>query len=361
MRVNKCDGSNSYSLLSGGVALVRAAFYQIATFANVSELNDPGNIIVVNVTLLMLLALFWACLSFAQSSMSSQAAIGSGLTASTLKNLNYDQLPHFGVLPPGKTDHARGKGLILMGIAATSFGKGNWVQAHGLLGTSMLECGVLECNAYRSLFGFDRGGAGGKMSETLEMDNGLLLRGGTKAVVGNSIILRREMVMYSASRHLRGRFIYNRAGNYGRDYSPQPGRDAQELISDLRLGVKVYDELHKKGYRDETLECVLGTAYAVLMFDRVQVSRDVGINGLIGSGQVYIDALRAALASLRKLPSDHSQDVIEKIEQELRTRNLKIDDQMLLPDHPDQLQALLQLLEADLDDLPRSAKSEKIK
>ena len=82
---------------------------------------------------------------------------------------------------------------------------------------------------------------------------------------------------------------------------------------------------------------------------------------LIGSGQVYIDALRAALASLRKLPSDHSQDVIEKIEQELRTRNLKIDDQMLLPDHPDQLQALLQLLEADLDDLPRSAKSEKIK
>ena len=303
----------------------------------------------------------------AQNSTPSQKAIGSGLTLATLEGLTlkFERLPEFGVLAPGQTDHARGKGLILLSIAAAAGVQRNWVEAHGLLGTSMLECSELDGLAYRSLFGFDRSGkglGGGKMSETLELANVQFVSSSNTPITRESIVFRRESVIYAASWNLRGRFVYNRAGNWGRLYKPEPGHFTNDrLVEVLRAGVSVYDDLNKQGYRDETLRAVLGTAFAVLTYDRAAIPRDIRIASLVGTGQVFQDALQAALASLRKLPPAHSQEVLDEIEKQLRWREQKVDDQMLSPETPDQLQTLLRILDTDLDGVQRAAKSEKTK
>src|SRR5262245_18732515 len=73
-----------------------------------------------------------------------------------LENLNNAQtfadLEQYGLLGPEQRNHRAGTNLVMLALQVTSFGKGDWVMAYGLLGASMLDVGVEERIAYQSLF-----------------------------------------------------------------------------------------------------------------------------------------------------------------------------------------------------------------
>ena len=55
---------------------------------------------------------------------------------------NHADLPKYGLVQPDQYNHNGGKNLVLLCLKATSFLKGPWVLAHGLLGVNMLETKV---------------------------------------------------------------------------------------------------------------------------------------------------------------------------------------------------------------------------
>ncbi len=256
----------------------------------------------------------------------------------------WEKLKDYGLLPPDTYNHKSGKNLIMLALKPTSFFKGDWVAAHGLLGVSMLDTRVIERIAYRSLFRSILSYQSFKMYSNYKGDNGLLMSIDKGIIDSKSIIAKRESVITVAAWELNSRYIYDNQGNFGRNYYPDPTRKDNENLKKIFIeGIKVYEELKEMGYDDKTLKDCLGMVYASLDFDGVYLEDAYKLYPL----QVYSDTLNATLAKLRK-NKEHSYDVLEEIGWEMEARGLAAQDKILLPDDDSNFQEILKIVEGDL-------------
>jgi len=259
----------------------------------------------------------------------------------------YEDLEKYGLVAPEQYNHRSGKNLILLAIKANSFFKGDWVVAHGLLGTNMIDVDVIDRIGYKSLFLSLNVMQGFKLYANSIMDDLALLAeldGGVKQT--KSIIARREGSLYSIANQLEARYIYNNAGNYGRNYFSESNRQSnEELKTALLSGLKIYNELLGKGFDDKTLRDSLCMTYASLDYDEVSVE---GIDIYkLGSLQVCTDALKATLTKLAG-KKDHSANFLYELGWEMQARNLASDDKILLPEDDESYEAMIVVFEEDL-------------
>jgi len=262
----------------------------------------------------------------------------------------FEDLEKFGLQAPESYNHTKGKNLILLAIKATSFFKGDWVMAHGLLGVSMLDVSVEDRIGYESLF-LSSAQRFKMFGSFINDDNALLVDFDRQVKPTKSVIATREAYIYSLSDQLNGRYIYNNAGNFGRNYFPERNRDSNvQLENTLVNGLKFYSGLKDKGYDDKTLKDMLGIAYASLDYDGVIIS-DTNLY-TIGALQVYSDALTATLAKLNE-NSDHSYQFLEELGWEMQSRGLATDDKILLPDDEKNFEAILKIIEEDLNNIKK--------
>jgi hypothetical protein len=266
---------------------------------------------------------------------------------------HFEDLGKYGLVSPDAHNHKAGSNLIMLGLKANAFGKGDWVMAHGLLGVSMLDVDVIDGIAYRSLFLPYAFIHTFKMNAShLINNNALLMEVNGVPKSSKSIIARREAAIYTMSHHLNGRYVYNREGNFGRNYSPEPNRKSNEqLMQTLEAGLKIVAELEGMGFDDKTLKDTLGIGYASLEYDHVDL-RDPNIYKL-GPLQVYRDTLNATLTKLRE-NRDHSYEVLYQLGWEMQARGLAADDKMFLPKDQNNFEAMLKVVESDLAAIKRS-------
>lgn len=266
----------------------------------------------------------------------------------------FEDLSKWGLVAPDQYNHTSGKNLILLAIKAKSFFKGTWVAAHGLLGTNMIDAGVLDRAGYESLFHSLFVRQGFKMyADNLMSGNStnLLVEFDGTIKPTKSIIARREAAIYSLSQELEARYIYNDAGNFGRNYFPEPNRTNNEKLKKALLGgLKIYIELLNEGFDDKTLKDSLGMAWASLFYDRVDIS-NTDIHKL-GPLQIYTDALKATLAKLNE-KKNHSYDFLCELGAEMQSRGLASDDKILLPEDDNNYQAILKIIEKDLENIKK--------
>jgi len=262
----------------------------------------------------------------------------------------FEDLAKWGLVAPEQYNHTSGKNLILLALKSNSFFKGDWVAAHGLLGVNMLDVDVLDRIGYKSLFQSGFVTQGFKMYANNIMDDLSLLAewdGSIKPVL--SIIARREGAIYSVSRELNERYIYNDEGNFSRNYFPEPNRQSNEGLEKAVLdGLTVYNELFGQGFDDKTLKDTLCVAHSSLDYDGLAI-RDTDIYKL-GPLQVCTDALKATLAKLNK-KRDHSSDFLYELGWEMQSRGLASDDKILLPEDEKNHEAILKVVEKDLDSI----------
>lgn len=282
----------------------------------------------------------------------------ASLSPKALESLTYEDLPKYGIVGPGKKDHARGKGLILLSLKATGYFKGAWVQAHGLLGTTMLQCDVRDYLAYHSMFASISVNRGYKLYASTLVADALLAEyqlgpGGFHYPLkkARSVVLRRESVIYSIAQNIGARFTFDSHGNWGRNYGPEPGRKSNEgLLRVFEVGVALFKELQSRGYKDKTLRDALGITVAVLEFDGTYVD----IRSTIALGHpatIYRDALHATVAEMKRTP-DHSRNFLQELGLQMEARGLAANDQVLLPDPedpPENFLAMLAIIDQDLD------------
>ncbi len=257
----------------------------------------------------------------------------------------YEDLPKYGLVAPNHKNHVSGKNLIMLALKATSFLKGDWVLAHGLLGVTMLDFEVIDFIAYRSLFmgGIKRS----KMHSSYSGDNALLVFRQKTTPNSKSIITKREAAIYLLSNELHSRYVYNDKGNFERNYDPQPGRKSNEKLKDaFKGGITVLQELSEMKYKDDTLRDVLGMAYASLNHDSLFLSFNETLS--LGPLQVYSDALSATLKKFKETP-EHNYDVLNELGWEMQSRGLVTNDRILLPVKNDNFQAILRIIEKDID------------
>ena len=91
-------------------------------------------------------------------------------------------------------------------------------------------------------------------------------------------------------------------------------------------------------------------AYASLDYDGVIIT-DTNLYTL-GALQVYVDALKATLAKLNE-NTDHSYQFLEELGWEMQSRGLATDDQILLPDDEKNFEAILKIIEEDLNNIKK--------
>ena len=252
----------------------------------------------------------------------------------------YEDLPKYGLVAPQQYNHNSGKNLVLLVLKATSWFKGDWVLAHGLLGVNMLDINVHDRTGYKSLF-FSLTQRFKMYSSYLNDDNALL----NKSL--KSIIAKREALIYLISWKLNSRYIYNDEGNFGRNYLPERNRKSHKKLKQLLVdGLKVYDQLKQQGFDDKTLKDTLGMAYASLDYDGVFLSAKT--TRPLGTPQIYSDALTATLTELKGEPN-HSNEFLEKLGWEMQARDLSTFDEILAPSNDKNHQAILKIVEADLN------------
>ena len=259
----------------------------------------------------------------------------------------YEDLAKYGLVAPEQYNHTSGKNLILLAIKANSFFKGDWVAAHGLLGTNMLDVDVIDRIGYKSLFLSLNVTQGFKLYANNIMDDLALLAEPDGAVKKTkSIIAQREGALYSIANQLESRYIFNNAGNYGRNYFPESNRRSHdELKTALLSGLKVYNELLGKDFDDKTLRDSLCMAYASLDYDGVFIEgTDIY---KLGSLQVCTDTLKATLAKLAG-KKDHSANFLYELGWEMQARNLASDDKILLPEDEQNYETMIKVFEEDL-------------
>lgn len=269
------------------------------------------------------------------------------LSFETLDQLEkYSDLPKYGLVQPQQYNHNSGKNLVLLALRATSYFKGPWVLAHGLLGVNMLETNVHDRIGYKSLF--LRLTQRHKMcASNLSDDNTLLVDRVNPKEEVKSIIAKREAVIYSVSNQLEGRYIYNNEGKFARNYLPERTRKSNnDLKQILVIGLHIYAELNRQGFDDYTLRDTLGMAYASLVYDGVVV--DYEKIGSLGTLQLYQDALEATLKKLREKPN-HSYRFLHELSWEMDSRSLNTSDEILSPSNDKNYQAILKIVEADLN------------
>ena len=257
----------------------------------------------------------------------------------------YEDLPKYGLIAPNQHNHVSGKNLIMLALKVTAVLKGDWVLAHGLLGVTMLDVEVVDYVAYHSLFmGITERF---KLQASYSGDNALLIVSDKTIPKTKSIISKREAAIYLLSRELTGRYIYNDEGNFGRHYNPQPGRRSNEkLKAAFKVGLKVFQELNEMKYRDDTLKDALGMAYASLNHDGVVLSFKEQVS--LHPVQVYSDALSATLKNLKEKPG-HNYNFLEQLGWEMMSRGLATEERILLPRDNENFQAILKIIEKDLD------------
>lgn len=271
----------------------------------------------------------------------------------------YDLLKKFRFMPPDKHDHKMGTELILVVLAATANGKGKWFTGYGLAGVSMLNISVIDRKAYESLFNHHQSS---KMQTSCSTSNNSSLS--HLYYLGNkfsypktkSLITKREAVIHAVCGEIKGRFIYNNEGNFGRNYDPDPKRiDKSKKLDLLNNGLKLYAELKGQGLRDKALEDSLGILYALLDYDYnlplliSQIEELVLLSPL----QIYRDTLKAVLKRLNKNPKDHSLNILSELGYEMSSRGLAAHDPLLVLDNKEDYVALLKLVERDLTSIER--------
>lgn len=264
----------------------------------------------------------------------------------------FEDLTKWGLVAPEQYNHTAGKNLIMLAIKANAIQKGDWVTAHGLLGTSMLDVDLLDREGYKSLFSSMFTIQGFKMyASSLNTDMGLIvdLDGSVKPT--KSIIAQREATIYAASNELEGRYVYNDAGNFGKNYLPEQNRKSNVKLSKILLnGLKVYNQLKKDGFDDKTLRDALCITYASLDYDNVSVdSTDIYY---LGSLQVCKDALKATLTKLNS-EKDNNYNFLQELGWEMQSRSLASGDGILIPDDEKNFEAMLKIVEKDLDSIKK--------
>ncbi|QQG43202.1 MAG: hypothetical protein HYW45_03300 [Candidatus Daviesbacteria bacterium] len=264
----------------------------------------------------------------------------------------FEDLTKWGLVAPEQYNHTAGKNLIMLAIKANAIQKGDWVTAHGLLGTSMLDVDLLDREGYKSLFSSMFTIQGFKMyASSLNTDMGLLVDIDGTVKPTKSIIAQREGIIYAASNELEGRYVYNDAGNFGKNYLPEPTRKSNAKLSKILLnGLKVYNQLRTAGFDDKTLRDALCITYASLDYDNVSVdSTDIYY---LGSLQVCKDALKATLTKLNS-EKDNNYNFLQELGWEMQSRSLASGDGILIPDDEKNFEAMLKVIEKDLDSIKK--------
>jgi hypothetical protein len=87
-------------------------------------------------------------------------------------------------------------------------------------------------------------------------------------------------------------------------------------------------------------------AYASLRHDGVVLNFKEQLS--LGPVQVYSDALSATLKRLKDNPG-HSYDFLEQLGWEMMSRGLATEERVLLPANNENYQAILKIIEKDLD------------
>lgn len=236
----------------------------------------------------------------------------------------------FRVHEPHRYDHVAGKQFITRALAKTAYGKGDWLQAYGLLGATLLQCDFHDRDAYKSLFlsvGYrSKLEAMGVMPITL---GAMSADGsGTVPVARPSVIFRRESAIYAIAENLAGRYMFDDSGSYRREYRPAQRRQNDVLLASVQFAVAVLEDLNESNYVDLTLRDIVGVAIASLERDGVYVPLKISMT--IGSVQVHRDALDATLLALGK-NLEHGQSLFEELQTNMTIRRLETFDTMLLP------------------------------
>ena len=258
----------------------------------------------------------------------------------------YEDLPKYGLVAPEQYNHKSGKNLVLLALKATSWFKGDWLMAHGLLGTNMLDINVHDRIGYKSLF-LSLTQRFKMYASYLNDDNTLLVDWVKPKEELKSIIAKREAFIYLISEQLNARYIYNNEGGFGRNYLPEKSRKSHKKLKQLLVdGLKVYDQLKHQDFDDKTLKDTLGMAYASLDYDGVYLS--VTDIRQLGNLQTYSDALTATLTELKENPN-HSNEFLEELGWEMQARDLSTFDEILAPSNDKNHQAILKIVEADLN------------
>jgi hypothetical protein len=269
-----------------------------------------------------------------------------------LKNVEkYEDLEGYGLVPPQSHNHIAGTNLILLALKVSSFQKGDWVMAHGLLGATMLDASIFDRAGYQNLFLSLCDRSKYLNSATNQNSWAWPKFSGQKfsLVDTKSIVVKRENIMGYLTWQIESRFEYDKKGNYKRVYTPDPNRpEEKNIYLAFQTGLKIYEELTKKGVEDKCLRNLLGMISAVLIFD--QLSSKTFISEQIEIGQpiqLYIDALAATINGLKEKP-EHSKIFLEALYWETDRRGIGDTDTYLFPENDKSLKALLNLVELDL-------------
>jgi hypothetical protein len=184
-----------------------------------------------------------------------------------------------------------------------------------------------------------------KSSTIIGRNNSLLieLNGDRSRPSAKSIIARREGVIYGISTQLEWRYI--------KDKYPDDFSYSNETMKALLLsGLSLYNELLEMRFNDKALKDTLGIAWASSRRNQVEI-QDKNIYRL-GHYQIYADALQAILNNLNE-SKNHSYDFLTDLCNQMESRGLTTHDLVLFPDDDTNYQAMLKIIEKDLDSIKR--------
>lgn len=273
----------------------------------------------------------------------------------------FSELRRFGLVGPEERDHEAGTNLILLALGATAYGKGDWVQAIGLLGAQMIDVELDVRLAYQAIFqtGFGctlrnlddphtRGNAGLLVPVEWELSK---VRAPVPAK--NSIIARRETALVAIAETLSSRYRYGPDGNYRRDYGSAPRHPGTLKLTDaFNYGMQVFLELRQQQLTDLTLQAALGAAAASLDHNDTPIPINQQIQ--IPRFQSYRDALNAAFGRIREVTERSGEtDFLSEYCQQLELRELRVgNDALLLPEFAPDAEAnhaaMLRIVTTDL-------------
>ena len=237
---------------------------------------------------------------------------------------SFDQLPQYGLLPPGASNHEAGTNLVKLALSTTSYRKGAWAKAIGLLGVTMLDIDVPADVAYRSLFSSI--GYRSKLHACSEQDDNIMMRD-TMLDVEARPVQSREVAVCGIATGIKHRFIYNSDGNFAREYSSNRSR-VGSLTGVIKRAHATLVALKYLGYEDGTLRDALGMAVAVHELDGGHTDLEVPLS--IGPIQIYRDALEETLRQMKRNPA-HNWNFLKQLGWAMQSRGLATEDQILLP------------------------------
>lgn len=282
-------------------------------------------------------------------------------------------LENFSLPDYGEYDNKTAKYLIILPLKAIvdpniENRSSEQTLGYGLLGASLLNTGdEYPMLGYRSFFlgGSDIVGLYGVSSKMeasfLNQGNIFLINTDLSIAPTNSIIRKREAVIYGVAFGLTDRYTYRNSTRelVSNSETYHITESDKQLKNLLIQGNQVFDEIKSKGYEDLTLKYALGILYASLKNDGVSVEN---INEYkFGTPQIYSDALTATLS---KYPSEfdlEEKTFIELLTNELSNRDINMldlaffkknssrDTATLVDDTP----ALIKIIEEDLDKVSR--------